>query len=197
MPEIGYYALWLALLAALGGVAAGIAGGRGRSEWSEVARRAVWATFLLTAIGVGALLYCLATFDFRLAYVAQHSARGMTLPYRMAALWGGQGGSLLLWVFISLIYASAAMWLLRDTQRKLLPWVAVALLANAAFFLALDRSPRARDQSLHQAPAGRRALRRRRPEPAAATPADVDPPGRALFRLHGILGALRVRASQR
>ncbi len=137
MPEIGYYALWLALLAALCGVAAGVAGGLGRTEWSEVARRAVWATFLLTAIGVGALLYCLATFDYRLAYVAQHSARSMTLPYRLSALWGGQGGSLLLWVFISLIYASAAMVLLRDSQRRLLPWVAAALLLNAAFFLAL------------------------------------------------------------
>ena len=141
MPEIGYYALWLALIAALGGVAAGVAGGSGRTEWSEVARRAVWATFLLTAIGVGALLYCLITADYRLAYVAQHSARSMTLPYRVSALWGGQGGSLLLWVFISLIYASAAMWLLRDSQRRLLPWVAAVLLLNAAFFLALIDLP--------------------------------------------------------
>lgn len=154
MPEIGYYALWLALLVAIGGVAAGIAGGRGRTEWSEVARRAVWATFLLTAVGVAALVYCLATFDFRLAYVAQHSARSMTLPYRIAALWGGQGGSLLLWVFISLIYASAAMWLLRDSQRKLLPWVAAALLANAAFFLALIDLPQLQINPFTKLPPG-------------------------------------------
>ena len=80
MPEIGYYALWLALITAIGGVAAAVAGGgSGRSEWSEVARRAVWATFLLTAIGVGALLYCLITFDLpaelhRAAQRARHDA---------------------------------------------------------------------------------------------------------------------------
>ncbi len=33
------------------------------------------------------------------------------------------------------------MWLLRDSQRRLLPWVAAALLLNAAFFLALIDLP--------------------------------------------------------
>jgi len=138
LPEIGLYALRLAFVVALAGAAAGILGGRtGRSDLANVARRAVLAVLALTTIGAAALLYALVTFDFRLAYVAQHSARSMTLPYRIAALWGGQGGSLLLWVWISLLYAAAAMFVLRDTLRRLLPWAAAVLLLNAAFFLAL------------------------------------------------------------
>jgi cytochrome c-type biogenesis protein CcmF len=138
MPEIGLYSLRLAFAVALAGAVAGIvAGRRERADIAAVARRAVFMTLLLTAIGAGALVYALVTFDFRLAYVAQHSARSMTLPYRIAALWGGQGGSLTLWVLISLLYASAAMLVLRDSLRRLMPWAAAVLLVNAAFFLAL------------------------------------------------------------
>jgi len=138
LPEIGLYALRLAFVVALAGAVAGVLGGRSqRTDLAQVARRAVIATLLLTLLGAGALVYCLVTFDFRLAYVAQHSARSMTLPYRIAALWGGQGGSLLLWVTISLLYSTAAMFVLRDTLRRLLPWAAAVLLLNAAFFLAL------------------------------------------------------------
>ncbi|RIL05546.1 MAG: cytochrome C biogenesis protein [Proteobacteria bacterium] len=138
MPEIGLYSLRLALLVAVCGAAAGVVGGlRQRADFAEVARRAVGATLLLTTIGALALVWALVTFDFRLGYVAQHSARSMTLPYRVAALWGGQGGSLLLWVWISLIYATAAVTLLRRPLARLMPWASAVLLLNAAFFLAL------------------------------------------------------------
>src|SRR4029453_2394493 len=83
LPEIGLYALRLGFLVALVGAAAGIvAGRRERADLAAVARRAVFMTLLLTTIGAGCLVYALVTFDFRLAYVAQHSARSMTLPYR-------------------------------------------------------------------------------------------------------------------
>ena len=52
------------------------------------------------AIAILVLFAAFASFDYQLAYVAAHSARSMTLPYRLAALWGGQAGSLLLWLFI-------------------------------------------------------------------------------------------------
>ena len=138
MPELGLYALRLAFAVAIAGAIAGVvAGRRERADLAAVARRAVFATWLLTTLGALALVYALVTFDFRLGYVAQHSARSMTLPYRIAALWGGQGGSLLLWVWISLGYSTVAMWVLRDSMRRLMPWAAAVLLLNAGFFLAL------------------------------------------------------------
>jgi len=138
VAEIGLYALRLAFFAALVGVIAGAIGGaQARADWARVARRAVWVTLLFTALAAGALLWCLATGDYSLSYVARHSARSMTLPYRLSALWGGQGGSLLLWVLISLLYAGAAAWIHRESQRRLMPWVNAVLLLNALFFLAL------------------------------------------------------------
>jgi cytochrome c-type biogenesis protein CcmF len=138
VAEIGLYALRLAFFAALVGVIAGAIGGaRARADWADVARRAVWVTLAFTVVATGALLWCLTTGDYSLSYVARHSARSMTLPYRIAALWGGQGGSLLLWVLISLVYAGAAVWIHRQSQRRLMPWVSAVLLLNALFFLAL------------------------------------------------------------
>jgi cytochrome c-type biogenesis protein CcmF len=84
-----------------------------------------------------ALFYALASFDFQLVYVAGHSARSMPLHYRLAALWGGQAGSLLLWLWMLMAYSAASVCFNRDKNRTLMPWVIAVLLANAIFFLVL------------------------------------------------------------
>jgi len=138
MSELGAYALRFALLIALLGLAAGFRAGIGRRpEWTRVAEHAVFVVSGCVALAILVLFIAFATFDYQLAYVAAHSARSMALPYRLAALWGGQAGSLLLWLFILSVYASACVALQRRQNRSLMPWVAVVLLANATFFLVL------------------------------------------------------------
>jgi cytochrome c-type biogenesis protein CcmF len=138
MSDLGAHALRFALLIAVLGFASALyAGIARRPEWTRVAERAVWVVAGCVALAVATLLYAFATFDYSLAYVAAHSARSMALPYRLAALWGGQAGSLLLWLFILCIYASACVWFQRHQNRTLLPFVIVVLLANALFFLVL------------------------------------------------------------
>ncbi len=138
MSDLGYYALRLALVVAALGIGAGLAGAlRDRPEWTEVARRSLLAVFALVSVAMLALFHAFATFDFQLAYVASHSARDMPLAYRLAALWGGQAGSLLLWVWMLCAYGAAAVVIHRRTSGRLLPWVTVTLLANALFFLVL------------------------------------------------------------
>ncbi len=95
------------------------------------------AVFVFVSVSMGALFYALATHDFSLAYVVQHSARTMTLPYRLAALWGGQSGSLLLWAWMLTVFGCVTVLVNRNQNRSLMPWVAAMLLANAAFFLTL------------------------------------------------------------
>ena len=110
MSDLGFYALRLALVVAVAGVAAGVFGGIARrAEWGEVARRAVLVHFGLLTLAMGALLYSFATLDFTLEYVASHAARSMSVHYRMAALWGGQAGSLLLWAWMLGAYGAAAL----------------------------------------------------------------------------------------
>ncbi len=44
--------------------------------------------------------------DFRLDYVYHYSSTSQALPYKIGALWGGQAGSLLLWVLILAVMAA-------------------------------------------------------------------------------------------
>jgi cytochrome c-type biogenesis protein CcmF len=138
LSEIGLLSLRFGLLLAVAGIVAGVAAGTGRRpDWTRVAERAVFGVFGFVSLAMAALFYALATNDFQLAYVATHSARTMPLQYRLAALWGGQAGSLLLWVWMLLAYGTAAVWANRRANRSLMPWVSASLLANATFFLVL------------------------------------------------------------
>ncbi|NNL86056.1 MAG: heme lyase CcmF/NrfE family subunit [Myxococcales bacterium] len=138
ITEFGFYALRLALVVAGVGVAAGCyAGFRRREDYARVSERCVFALFVLSAFAMAVLLWAFIQSDFRFAYVAAQSARSMPLPYRMAALWGGQAGSLLLWLFVLSCYAALAVRFCVRGHRNLAPWISAVLLGNAAFFLVL------------------------------------------------------------
>ena len=138
MSDLGSLALLLALgVAALGAGAGAFAGWRERADWSRVAQRCVLLVFALASLAMLALFHAFATHDYSLEYVASHSARSMALQFRLAALWGGQAGSLLLWLWMLTAYGAAAVGASRRTSARLVPWVCTMLLANAAFFLVL------------------------------------------------------------
>jgi cytochrome c-type biogenesis protein CcmF len=138
MAELGALALRFALAVALFGLGAGIyAGATRRSDWTRVAERALLVVSACTTLAIGALFHAFATGDYSLVYVASHSARSMELHYRLAALWGGQAGSLLLWLWMLCAYSSACVLSQRRQNRTLMPWVAAVLLANASFFLVV------------------------------------------------------------
>ena len=138
MPEIGSTAIRFALVIAVLALGAGVyAGVTRRADWTRVSERGVVVVFAFVSVAMAALFAAFATSDFQLQYVAQHSARSMSLPYRLAALWGGQSGSLLLWLWMLGAYSAACVWLHRSENRVLMPWVVSVLLANAIFFLVL------------------------------------------------------------
>ena len=138
MGTLGSYSLQLALLFACIGAAVGLyAGVTRRNDWTQVAERCVGVVFGFTSVAMLVLFYALATNDFSLEYVTAHSARSMDLPYRLSALWGGQAGSLLLWVWMLCAFGASALFANRHRHRDLAPWVTLVLLGNAIFFLAL------------------------------------------------------------
>jgi len=138
LSDIGLYSLRFALIVALLGIGVGLyAGLTRRDAWTRVAERTVYVVFGFLSLAMFALFYALASNDFQLSYVARHSARSMSLLYRLSAAWGGQAGSLLLWEFLLTGYAAAAVWRHRNSSRSLMPWVVVVVLVNALFFLML------------------------------------------------------------
>jgi cytochrome c-type biogenesis protein CcmF len=127
-----------ALLIAVVGFAAGVRGGIARDDaWTRVSERAVWVLFGFVSFAMLALFNAFVNHDYQLAYVASHSARSMDTGYRLAALWGGQAGSLLLWLWMLCAYGAACVWFNRRQNRGLMPWVVAVVLGNAIFFLVL------------------------------------------------------------
>ena len=138
MADLGLYALRLGLFLCALGIGAGIyAGTAKRPDWTRVAERTLLLVCAATSVAILALFWALASNDFSLSYVAQHSARTMPLYYRLGALWGGQAGSLLLWGWMLTVYGAVAVLGNRHQNRALMPWVCVAMLGNIAFFLYL------------------------------------------------------------
>jgi len=108
IPEIGHFSLILALLVAMVlGSFPIIGAARGNAVWMGLARPAAKAQFLLIAVAFACLAYTFATMDYSVTYVAANSNSKLPLQYRIAAVWGGHEGSLLLWAMILSIWTVA------------------------------------------------------------------------------------------
>ena len=101
IPELGHFALILALAVALTqGVLPLIGAHCNRLAWIAIARPAAQTTALFITISFGCLVWAFVNNDFSVVYVAQHSNTLLPMEYRVAAVWGGHEGSLLLWVLM-------------------------------------------------------------------------------------------------
>ena len=101
IPELGQFALVLALILAVAQGTLPLAGAaRGTQSWMNLARPAAQGQLVFIAIAFGCLTYSFVTNDFSVLYVASNSNSGLPLQYRIAAVWGGHEGSLLLWMLM-------------------------------------------------------------------------------------------------
>jgi cytochrome c-type biogenesis protein CcmF len=99
IPELGHFALILAALVSLIlGTLPLIGAHQRRTTWVAVARPAATAMALLVTFSFACLTHAFVNSDFSVVYVAQHSNSLLPLQYRVAAVWGGHEGSLLLWM---------------------------------------------------------------------------------------------------
>ena len=67
---------------------------------ADTARRAGIAGFMAVTAAAFALIWSVFTNDFSITYILEHSNRALPIPYKFAALWSGQEGSLLLWAWL-------------------------------------------------------------------------------------------------
>ena len=98
IPEIGHFALIVALLVALvQGIVPMIGAAKRDAAMMAVAVPAARVQFALVALAFACLAYAFVTSDFSVENVAQHSNSQLPTHYRFAATWGSHEGSLLLW----------------------------------------------------------------------------------------------------
>ena len=101
IPEIGHFLLWLALgVALVQGVVPLVGAARGRGDWMRVARPAAGWLFGFVALSYLCLTAAFVGNDFSVLYVASNSNSALPLPFRVAGVWGGHEGSMLLWLLM-------------------------------------------------------------------------------------------------
>ncbi len=108
LPELGHFALILALL--LAGLQAffGIAGPMyGRERWSRAVIAALAGQAVMVVTAVVCLVHAFINNDFSVLYVAENSNSALPLFYRVAALWGAHEGSLVLWILLLSLWSVA------------------------------------------------------------------------------------------
>jgi cytochrome c-type biogenesis protein CcmF len=108
IPEIGTFALILALLLAVTQAVLPLVGAqRGNLTWMAVARPAAWGQFTFTLIAYLCLVYAFLTNDFTVINVASNSYSNLPAFYRVTATWGSHEGSLLFWSLILAVWTIA------------------------------------------------------------------------------------------
>jgi cytochrome c-type biogenesis protein CcmF len=138
MADLGRAALvtsFLLLLYAL--VGGSLAAWKGRRRLAESAQNALLGSFAATVVATAVLLGALARHDFSFQYVADHTSRELPLGYTLTAFWGGQEGSLLLWLLVLTGYSLAAVLTSRRVDREVLAWIVPTLALVGSFFSLL------------------------------------------------------------
>jgi cytochrome c-type biogenesis protein CcmF len=138
VPALGKLVLALALVASAYTFALSLASVRGGLGLLHGARKGLYATSALVAMGVCVLAYAFLTHDFRIIYVERYSDRSMPWYYLLTSLWGGQDGSLLWWTLLLCGYSTAfAVWV-QGRHVQLQPAIIAVLSSIVAFFLLLQ-----------------------------------------------------------
>jgi cytochrome c-type biogenesis protein CcmF len=92
------------------------------------------ACFGSTLVAAAVLASALVRHDFSFVYVASHTSRSLPAIYALSAFWGGQEGSLLLWLLVLTGYAALSVAVNRRLLRDLIAWVVPVFAAIATFF---------------------------------------------------------------
>ena len=111
IPEIGHFALILALAMALVQAAAPPLGARlgarlGDGGLTALARPAAAAQFVFLSVALGCLMHGFVVSDFSVVTVADNSHSAKPLLYKITGTWGNHEGSMLLWVWILAAYGA-------------------------------------------------------------------------------------------
>ncbi|MDI3254866.1 MAG: heme lyase CcmF/NrfE family subunit [Bacillota bacterium] len=146
MPTFGSFALLLALAlsgytllagaVALRQLATGARGPILPERLAETARRAGIGSFIAVSCAAFALVWAAFSNDFSVAYILHHSNRALPGPYKFAALWSGQEGSLLLWAWLLTGYGFVLR-IRHKVDVKLTAYASTILAGIQLFFLLL------------------------------------------------------------
>jgi len=108
IPEIGHFALILALCIALFQAVIPLAGASlGIQRWVAAAIPAALVQLLFLSVAYASLTWAFINSDFSVLYVAKNSNSELPLIYQVSGVWGAHEGSLLLWALVLSLWSGA------------------------------------------------------------------------------------------
>lgn len=138
IANIGFGLLIISLTVSVVAIILAIYGGVTKSAvMVESSRRASLITFPLLSLALIGLIILLITDRFEYVYVYQTSDALMPLYLKIAAVWGGQEGSLLFWCWLLSGFSFATLIKKDKTNSDLIPWVIAVTSFVTLFFLYL------------------------------------------------------------
>jgi cytochrome c-type biogenesis protein CcmF len=138
MATLGSACLLLALAVCAYGIGASLYGvRRGRPEWSDSGRHAVYGLAGLLTVAFAVLEVAFLRSDFSFNTVADTSSLTTPTAYRAAAVWSSQEGSLLLWAWLLSMWSSLVLFLTRGRMREVAAYATAILLGFGGFFVSL------------------------------------------------------------
>ena len=137
LPEFGTGVLYAILVAAGYAFALSVLAATGRPRILQSARLGAYGTIALVGLAVLTLAYAFVSHDYRLSYVSRYSDRSMSTVYQLVALWGGQDGSMLWWLFLTSVFSGICVKWLGRRYLELQPYVIATLMSAVMFYAVL------------------------------------------------------------
>src|ERR1044072_56530 len=138
MPSLGSFLLLASFVVCAYSVAASVAGARRRSV--RLIESGIGAFYLVTAlmtVASAVIVHAFVTNDYSIKYVQHYSDAVQPLFYKITSYWGGLDGSIMFWVFLLSVFGSLAIYVNRESQRELIPYVVAIISVVEMFFLFL------------------------------------------------------------
>ena len=122
MNQLGEFLLFLGALSAIWTVFHGFMGWRqGEQVYTRQAKWGILLSFLSVTFAVLILWEQLLTSNFVNKYVATYTSRALPYYYKISALWAGQAGSLLFWLWLVTIFSALFVYRHREDFTELMP----------------------------------------------------------------------------
>ncbi len=115
-----------------------VAGAQRRSR--SMIESGIGAFYLVCALMTATsavLVNAFLTGDYSIRYVQHNSDSVQPLFYKITSYWGGLDGSIMFWVFLLSVFGSIAVYVNRERQRELIPYVVATISGVQMFFLFL------------------------------------------------------------
>ena len=136
MASLGSFLLLASFVVCAYSAVISVAGARrGSRRLVESGIGAFYLVAALMTMASAVIVNAFLTDDFSIKYVQRYSDSVQPLFYKITSYWGGLDGSIMFWVFLLSVFGSIAVYVNRERQRELIPYVVAVIATVEAFFL--------------------------------------------------------------